>query len=233
MDEHPQFPFPPPYFIYEAYQLDYKLYYQDGRGTASEIIESIKKYSNKFISPVNLLDWGCGPGRITRHMPDFLPTGSKVFGTDYNSEYIRWCQENIPQISWSINAIYPPLKFPDNSFDAVIGLSVFTHLSSTGQQRWIDELYRIMRNNGILYMTTQGNAFRGKLSSSEKKEFDKGGLVERKTTREGHRLFSTFNPVNYMRNLIGDQFEVCELVEGSNLHALHPQQDIWVVKKKA
>ena len=66
MDEHPQFPFPPPYFIYEAYQLDYQLYYHDGHGTAKEIIESVKKYSNSYTAPLQVLDWGCGPGRITR-----------------------------------------------------------------------------------------------------------------------------------------------------------------------
>jgi SAM-dependent methyltransferase len=233
MDEHPQFPFPPPYFIYEAYQLNYELYYHDGQGTAKEIIESIKKYSNSYTAPLKILDWGCGPGRITRHMPDFLAAESKVFGTDYNAEYIHWCQQNIPQISWSINSVYPPLNFADDSFDAVVGLSVFTHLSSTAQQKWIAELYRIMQKNAILYITTQGNAFREKLSSGEKKEFDKGSVVERKTIREGHRLFSTFHPVNYVRNLLEWGFEVCELVEGSNLHVSQPQQDIWILKKKA
>ena len=37
--KHHEIIFPPDYFLYETYQLDYDLYYNDGLVTAGEIIE--------------------------------------------------------------------------------------------------------------------------------------------------------------------------------------------------
>jgi SAM-dependent methyltransferase len=230
--QHEQLVFPPSYFLYETYQLDYDLYYNDGLVTAGEIIDTIKKYKSEIKPGFAMLDWGCGPGRITRHLPNLLPTSSAVFGTDYNKEYIEWCKKNIPGINWNHNNLHPPLHYELNSFDAIIGLSVFTHLAEESHAKWMEELYRITRKGGIIYLTTQGNAFRDKLTSAERQIFDKGNLVVRENKREGHRLFSAFHPVSYMQNLINPLFEICELVEGSNLQASGPSQDTWILKKK-
>ena len=230
--KHKQFAFPPAYFLYETYQLDYDLYYNDGLVTAGEIVDSIKKYRTEIGSGFAILDWGCGPGRITRHLPNLLPSGSLVFGTDYNQEYIQWCEKNIPGINWSINNIYPPLDFESDFFDAIIGLSVFTHLAEESHAKWIEELYRITRAAGIIYLTTQGKAFRNKLTPAEINIFEKGSLVVRENKREGHRLFSAFHPVSFMQNLFSSRFEICELMEGSNLRTGESSQDIWILKKK-
>ncbi len=230
--EHLEIVFPPDYFLYETYQLDYDLYYNDGLATAGEIIDSIKKFRNLNESEFSILDWGCGPGRITRHLPKFLSPGSKVFGTDYNKKYIQWCQRNIPGIHWSINGLNPPLPFGPESFDAVIGLSVFTHLAEPSHIKWVEELHRITKRSGIVYLTTQGSAFLNKLTANEIRLFENGSLVEREIKREGHRLYSTFHPSSYMQNLFSSLFEICELVEGSNLQTDEPSQDTWILKKK-
>jgi SAM-dependent methyltransferase len=229
--QHQQLVFPPAYFLYETYQLDYGLYYSDGLATAGEIVDSIKKHLQPGTG-IAILDWGCGPGRITRHLPGLLPPGSQVFGTDYNKKYIQWCTHNIPGISWTVNDINPPLPFGAESFDAVIGLSIFTHLAESNHPAWVKELHRITKPGGIIYLTTQGNAFRTKLTSEEIQLFDAGKLVMRKTRREGHRLYSTFHPVAYMQNLFSPFFEICELVEGSNLQPDEPAQDTWILAKK-
>ena len=101
-----------------------------------------------------ILDWGCGPGSIVRHFPEIL-TEAHVYGTDYNEEYIRWCGENLNRINFSVNQIDPPTKYKNSFFDAVIGLSIFTHLSEKNHFDWINELYRFIKFGGGTYYYTR------------------------------------------------------------------------------
>lgn len=84
---HHDFIFPPAYYIYETYHLDYNDYYQDGLQTAKDIIRSLRTYIDVNHKGFKILDWGCGPGRVIRHMANVLPF-SKCYGSDYNPQYI-------------------------------------------------------------------------------------------------------------------------------------------------
>jgi hypothetical protein len=66
---------------------------------------------SKYRSGKNLtiLAWGCGPGRIIRHMPDLFDESGQCHGTDYNFRSIAWCRENLPGIQFAINDLKPPL----------------------------------------------------------------------------------------------------------------------------
>ncbi|WP_117585816.1 MULTISPECIES: hypothetical protein [unclassified Chryseobacterium] len=67
---HPDFVFPPDYLMYESFHLDYKSYYNSGASSADFLINLYKKFSN-VIDP-KILDWGCGPARVVRHIPKKL-----------------------------------------------------------------------------------------------------------------------------------------------------------------
>jgi SAM-dependent methyltransferase len=225
-NRNPSIKFPPSYFIYETYRLNYAEYLNDGYDTAREFIDLIKK--NIFISANDkLLDWGCGPARIVRHMPTLLPQ-SKIYGTDYNPEYIAWCNANIPNVQFSLNSIEPPLDYNDNFFSAIIGLSVFTHLSIKEHLKWVEELHRILKKGGILIITTQGMVYRNKLLAKEKEKFNEHQIVVRDNFRQGHKLYSAFQPKEAIKKIIEKKFSVTEFVEGNREN----EQDIWVLKKQ-
>ena len=118
---------PPPYFIYETFGLDYIQFYNASIETASWLISYFKKH--KSLYDVNILDWGCGPGRIIRHLPSLLDKSCHCYGTDYNAGYVEWCSKNIPEVEFKSNSLEPPLSFEDNKFDVIYGISIFTHLS--------------------------------------------------------------------------------------------------------
>ncbi|GAB4244281.1 MAG: hypothetical protein Kow0027_03890 [Saprospiraceae bacterium] len=63
---------------------------------------------------------------------------------------------------------------------------------------WINELNRVLKPGGLLLVTTQGDAFRVKLTAAELKQFNDGKLVVRGAVKEGHRTFSAFQPKQYM-----------------------------------
>ena len=225
--ENPSFLLPPSYILYEAYQMDHSKYHQDGLDTAKWLCNQISNF--KELKNVNILDWGCGPARVLRHLPTILNESCTLYGTDYNNATINWCKKNLDHINFSINGLNPPLNYPDAEFDIVYGISIFTHLSEEMHFAWMVELSRILKNGGILFLTTQGEVFRLKLTAKELGCFDNGNLVVRGRTKEGHRTFSAFQPESFMRKLFGG-FEVLHYTKGE-IKNNKPSQDLWIVKK--
>ena len=101
-----------------------------------------------------ILDWGCGCARVARFVAESAP--GKLTGIDIDPDNIQWCQENVPQAKFAPIGLHPPTRFASESFDLVYGISVFTHLSETDQDRWLTELQRITRPGAAVLMTIQG-----------------------------------------------------------------------------
>jgi SAM-dependent methyltransferase len=57
------------------------------------------------------------------------------------------------------NRLDPPLPYPDERFDLVYALSVFTHLTESQQRSWSAELHRVTRTCGYVLFTTHGPSF--------------------------------------------------------------------------
>jgi len=224
--EYPEVKLPPDYLIYESFKLDYHKYFYGGRETARWVIGHLEKHLH--LDHVRILDWGCGPARVVRHLPDLLKPGCQIFGTDYNPASIQWDQDNIPQVTFSLNRLEPPLPYPGHFFDAVYGISIFTHLSEKLHYAWYSELVRLTRPGGIIILTMQGRAFTGKLTLAEKEIFDQGRLVVRGHAKIGHRTYSAFHPEKFIRELSRENtvagFEAGGVSNGQ------PVQDVWIIR---
>ncbi len=116
-NKHPEIKLPPDYMMFEAFQLNYDKYYNGGKTTANFIKTEIEIFTS--LSNVNILDWGCGPARVLRHMPSIINNNCNFYGTDYNHNAIDWCANNIKGIDFRYNEIKPPLKFEANFFSAI------------------------------------------------------------------------------------------------------------------
>ncbi len=218
---------PPPYYIYETFNLNYFGFYNDSIKTAGWLAQWFQSYS--LPEETKILDWGCGPGRIIRHLPGMLPQSFSFYGTDYNKKYIDWCQRNIPEVTFKNNGIAPPLGFENNFFDVVYGISIFTHLSEQRHKEWFDELIRVTKPGGLLFLSFHGQAFRVKLTETERKIFDEGEIVIKGKTKEGHRTYGAFHPEPYVRKL-SSPHQVIEHKPGTISNG-RPQQDWWVIRK--
>jgi SAM-dependent methyltransferase len=223
---NPGIQMPPDYLIYESFRIDYNKYYYGGLETGKWLISMLEKHI--VLKNIAILDWGCGPGRIARHLPALLDKSCRIYGADYNPDSIKWCQEHIKGVNFSRNSMSPPVMFDDNSFDIILGISIFTHLSEKMHGAWFNELLRIARHNGIILLSTQGGAFRGILSEDEIKKFNNGELVVRGKTREGHRTYSAFHSPAYIKKLIYPN-KILEFIEGGKSKG-NPQQDVWIIK---
>jgi SAM-dependent methyltransferase len=99
----------------------------------------------------SVLDFGCGCGRVTR----FIPQGIDATGVDIDGEAIRWCQQNLSsKAKFELNNPEPPLEFPDQHFDLIYCISVFTHLPLEMENAWLRELRRVLKPGGWLFIST-------------------------------------------------------------------------------
>ena len=225
---HPGVPLPPDYLMYESYRLSYRGYYEGGRTTAEWVRDQLAPHLP--LQNQHLLDWGCGPGRVVRHLPAVVGQGCRYTGTDANAQSIAWCRAHLPGITFLTNEMRPPLALPDGSVDAAYGISIFTHLSHEGHASWLAELLRVLRPGGVLLLTTHGAAFRAILTPAEQAQFDAGQLVERRQVREGHRVFAAFQPTAFLQGLFGKRLAVLAHTPGQWL-GQGASQDVWLLRK--
>lgn len=225
---HPNEPFPPPYMIYETFRLNYERYFNSGKDTAEWIKKEVSNF--KLIHNWHILDWGCGPGRVIRHLPAVIGNGCSFYGSDYNPEYAAWCSQNIPDATFKKNELAPPLLFDTGTMDLVYGLSIFTHLSEQKHYEWLDELLRVLKPGGILFITTHGDITRQNMIAAELNQYKKGELVTRSNVKEGHRMYVAYHPPVFMEKLFAHKAKVLSHQPGKQ-QSWGLQQDLWIVEK--
>jgi SAM-dependent methyltransferase len=177
-------------------------------------------------TPARVCEWGCGPGRIIRHLP-VLAAGNAVdfYGSDYNRASIEWCRTHLPGITFLVNDLAPPLPVDDGFFDLIFCRSVFTHLSASLHDRWIGELRRAVRPGGVVILTTHGDAYRVRLTKQERRRYDAGELVVRTLGAEGRKLYAAFHPPTFVRTHLLNALSIVEHRPGNGT------QDIWVARR--
>lgn len=118
----------------------------------------------------NVLDIGCGPGRMAIPMAEWFP-GLRYQGFDVSRPAVNWCRAEISKIRPSFNFTWvdlvnrrynptgsiPPesFSFPyeDEQFDLAILVSVFTHLMPDDAGKYLFELCRVMKPEGRIFCT--------------------------------------------------------------------------------
>lgn len=180
---------------------------------------------------LKILDWGCGPGRIIRHLPEIIGNGCIFYGTDYNEKSINWCNTNIRNANFNLNTIEAKLPYEENSFDIIYGISIFTHLSEEMHYAWTGELLRVLKPGGIMFQTLHGDNFLVKLTESEKCRYNKGQIIIRRNVKEGHRTFTAYHPISFVEKLFSKAKIIEHIVVDRENEKVAPQQDIWIIRK--
>src|SRR5262249_18470402 len=85
-----------------------------GQRCAHDVLAAVESLGKDPSSLPQWLDFGCGCGRITRHL---IASGVGTTGVDVDRSQIRWAARHLPG-RWLPIAPRPPLPFPLSSFDA-------------------------------------------------------------------------------------------------------------------
>lgn len=150
-----------------------------GRLTMARMIDMLQAAGVERNKISNILDFGCGCGRLTRYLL-LLFEHANVYGVDTDALSISWCSGNLKPGKFSTSRSQPPLQFSNESFDLIISYSVFTHIHENDQAAWIAEMSRILKPQGLLVFSTQGygDIFQiANLHTEELQRYKKGNIV--------------------------------------------------------
>lgn len=149
-------PVPPAELLYLATgTTDDDWFDRTGRQSVEELALGAEAAGRTLESFRSVLDFGCGAGRVLRHLAPRLP-GSRFAGCDVVGGPVVWLQSAMPSAEVAHTAGLPPLPWPDRSFDLVYGWSVFTHLDERYQDAWLAELRRVLEPGGVALLTVNG-----------------------------------------------------------------------------
>jgi SAM-dependent methyltransferase len=125
-----------------------------GKTIASNVAGAVQAEN---CSPANVLDFGCGCGRVIPYLHDSVP--AEYTGVDVDREVIEWSQQNIRFAKFVVGPLQPPLPFADDAFDFIFTISVFSHLDENHCRAWAKELTRLLSPTGLLLITTIGRPY--------------------------------------------------------------------------
>jgi SAM-dependent methyltransferase len=109
--------------------------------------------ADRPLAGARMLDFGCGAGRILRHLLD-VP-GAWLVGCDIDEASIAWVRRHLPQVEAFVNEEWPPLALSDGAVDVVFAASVFTHLADSWSA-WLLEVHRVLDDGGVLVASFLG-----------------------------------------------------------------------------
>jgi SAM-dependent methyltransferase len=229
----------------EKYSPGYDgVYWLSGLEDYLKIVDVVKRYN---VTPRSVFDFGCASGRVIRHFAaqSDIP---EIWGSDINARHIRWLYEFMPHTVKPIfNHCIPTLPIRDNSVDVISAFSVFTHID-TFETCWLAELCRIMRDDGVAYLTVHNedtwNVLRDQVDN-EKNRLVQAMLKCDPSVREklqqpladtrtvyryipsGPYRANVFHSNNYLQQVWGRFFKIEEI-----LPVHHVRQTVLVLRKK-
>jgi len=191
-------------------------YIEVGRGVAEAILHAAPPHGK-------WLDFGCGSGRVARHLGAIAAIA--LTGVDVDRRAVSWCARHL-RGDFRVIAPDPPLPFADGSFDVICAVSVFTHLDEAAQLRWLAELRRLLRADGVLVASTHAPDLtynRPDLTSSHHRQLATNGF----TFIHGSGGFSeesAFHHAGYIQRVWRQFFRSVE----HRPHALMGYQDLII-----
>jgi SAM-dependent methyltransferase len=203
-------------FVHEGYS-HWQIYQALAEGVAGRPVDSFE----------SMLDWGCGCGRVTRHMLTGRGPKQRVTGIDIDADNVAFAAGHYSDGTFQAVDLLPPTPFADGSFDLVVATSVMTHLDEPTQFAWLAELRRITRPGAVVILTTHGNTAVAWsncpldwIDRWERTGFDATAVLDH---LRGHipsddYYRNTFHTPKYIREHWSRYFAVKDIVEGVIAH---------------
>jgi ubiquinone/menaquinone biosynthesis C-methylase UbiE len=210
--------------------VDKDIFFNGGKIAAQDIVTLLGKIDMGIDSFNDILDFGCGCGRVLFWLTKYSKKPN-YYGTDIDSEAIRWSNNNLGFAKFDTNKALPPLIYKSEMFNLMYAISVFTHLNEEHQFLWLDELRRILKPNGILIVTLHGEKLRKYLPYDVKSKLDTNGFLYLKTANLGH-IFpdwyqNAYHTQNYVMSKYENYFKILYYIPGG----MKNSQDAVILQK--
>jgi SAM-dependent methyltransferase len=175
------------------------------------------------------LDFGCGSGRIARHLAAFEPI-RELWGVDVDADAIAWVSRHLPG-RYRLIPRRPPTDLASSFYDVVYAGSVFTHLDEADQLLWLEELRRLLRPGGLLVASTHGTNLtysRPDLTTDQHRGLQQRGFLFAPSRFGCFNEDSAFHSENYLRAAWGRFYGLLFFAE----KGLDGYQDLSVWRKE-
>lgn len=130
------------------------------------------KYAAKFLRPGKVLDIGCGNGYGFRYLRK-----NDYYGIDYYEPSIQEGRRLFPEANFLCSQL-PELPFAAESFDNVLCLEVIEHLEEKDVLTLLDEIHRILKPQGVLFISSPNFDNKETLWQDHIKEYTKKEMKE-------------------------------------------------------
>jgi SAM-dependent methyltransferase len=167
----------------------------------------IERHGPRFEEMRTILDFGCGAGRLLRHLRDHP---ARLGGVDSNPYLISWVSRNLPFVESRVTGREPYLDDPSEGWDLVLAIDVFTHLDEHLQRAWIGELERVTRPGGLIVLTTRGAGRAHELPPSLRATFDTGRVAVERPDLAGTNACAAYAPDAFVRAVLANRLELLE-----------------------
>jgi ubiquinone/menaquinone biosynthesis C-methylase UbiE len=195
----------------------------------------IKNFKTDFGDYQSIVDWGCGSGRIARHVVSELSESNLFRGFDIDEQAIEWSNANIGPY-FSVCETDPPLLLPDVSVDLLYAYSVLTHLARESLTKWLDEVSRIMKPGGVVMATILSDSAIVSIfpnpELADLEYYATNGVLDNQVNNQLDTLSITTDYRNvwlkrrYVESLIESSFELVDCIP-----SFHFYQDLLVLRK--
>jgi SAM-dependent methyltransferase len=214
-----EIPLPPAKLTQRAIWTDPRTFDKWGYALKRKFDEAIRAHLPEPHTGHRLLDWGCGAGRMAKYLVrEWVYTG-----IDIDREAIGWCTENIKGGTFQIQDLQPDTRFAADTFDAAIGISIFTHLREQDQFAWLKELSRVVKPAGVVAVSVNcgtslhnaGNAADVSGALKLKGFCDTGAeMTLNGVTADDTYYRNIYHTHDYIRRNWAREFEILEILPG-------------------
>ena len=183
-----------------------------GRYPSEELIRFIARnfYESARRSEIKILEVGCGTGA---NIWFFSREGFSAYGIDGSKVAIKKAKIFLKSENLTADLIVGDamdLPYPDSYFDAVVDVECIYANSLTDTGMILEEIYRVLKNEGIFFSKTFGDEMSGKetgirhdqepntfLSMPDGPLRDDYGLIRLTSEEEIRTIYSLFSDIKY------------------------------------
>jgi len=200
---------------------DANVFHETGLQTLDEWSRALAAVKADLEATTTMMDFGCGAGRVLRHLASRKRRGQRLIGADVDEMAIDWVRQNLSEAEAVLLPAMPPSTLDSDTIDLILSHSVFTHLPEDVQLAWINELHRCLRPQGILLTSIHGRA------ASHNHFLEMVGALQFERAEEFLRQLSS---LGFFYKKILTTVSEGELPDyyGAAFHRLHYIEDRWV-----
>jgi SAM-dependent methyltransferase len=218
---------PPDLTAYTCGPVDFEDFLQSGAEVYTQLNLASRRYSGREMRQfADILDFGCGCGRILRFMAAESPS---AHGCDVNAKAAAYTGLSVPAARVYQNLLMPPLDYESGRFDLVYSFSVFSHLSREVENAWLGELVRIGKPGCLYLLSVHGDWVIEATLGAEADVAREAGFHFRKVhSRSGTELDfpeyyeASYHTSDYIRRAWSPYLEIVDIIKGDN-----PSRYLW------